>query len=215
MADVQVQEVQKAPERLAGVVIEPSLPVANSLLEMLRRIGGDVAARGPNVCWCPPENLVAPLCEIRDPRDHIVEIASDCMRGVLRGVEEAGVQVAWPTVEALPGAGERYAIVSVLSSSAADMSALAQSIARGLCDLGIDSVAPDSVRIPLGGFAGADTAETIREVLAAGPGTPVANWLLAGVCLAAGPVDAKTGLWLPSRIRPYPLKRQGGRRDYA
>jgi hypothetical protein len=210
MAEVQVQE---ASGRLAGVVVEPSLPVANTLLEMLRRVVGDVAARGQKVCWCPPQNLVAPLCEIRDPRDHIVEIASDCMRGVLRGVEEAGVQAAWPTVEALPGEGERYAIVSVVSSPTADVAALAQTIARGLCDLGIEGEAPASIRIPCGGFTGAAAAETIREVLAAGPETPVASWLLAGVCLAAGPVDEKTGLWLSSRIRAYPLKRLGGRRD--
>lgn len=208
----QVQE-QEPPVRLAGVVIEPPLQVANSLLEMLRRVAGDVAARGQKVCWCPPQGLVAPLVEIRDPRDHIVEIASDCMRGVLRGVEEAGVHAAWPTVEALPGEGERYAVVSVVSSPTADVVALSRTIAQGLCDLGIESEASASVRIPCGGFTGATAAETIREVLAAGPDAPVSNWMLAGVCLAAGPVDETTGLWLPSRIRPYPLKRQGGRRD--
>ncbi len=213
-----------------ALVVEPPLPVANTLLDEARRLAGRLAESAGSVTWMRPHRYAAPLAVMVLAGDGRVGqtgrnrgpgwTGDSPEAGVLfdplfraldllvRGREEFAVQLGPIGVEPC---GDRAVIASrLVSARPQDLAALIEEAAGHVGDIGMCPVEVSAIRIVVGLVAGEgrDAARAAIEPKE----TPIAGWLLGGVCLARAWVDPEAGLVEAERVRFVPLRRLGSRR---
>lgn len=205
-----------------AVVVEPPLPVANTLLDEARRLASRLGEAAGVVTWMRPHRYAAPVAVMALPEGRGGEGAlSDPLDGpawldrvlraldpLARGSEEFAVQLGPVGLEPC---GERLVVASrLVSARPEDLSALLDAVAGHVGDLGMRVVEVPAVRVVLGLVQG-EGREAVRAAVEPKE-TPVAGWLLGGVCLARAWLDPEVGVVEAERLRFVSLRRLGSRR---
>lgn len=213
-----------------ALVVEPPLPVANTLLDEARRLAGRLAGSAGFVTWMRPHRYAAPLAVMvpagggrvgqadrsggadrtGDPPDAGVSL-DPMLRALdllVRGREEFAVQLGPIGLEPC---GDGAVVASrLVSARPEDLAVLVEGAARHLGDLGMRPVEVPAIRMAVG-LVGGEGRDAVRAAIEPKE-TPIAGWLLGGVCLARAWVDPEAGLVEAERVRFAPLKRLGSRR---
>lgn len=201
-----------------ALVVEPPVPVANTLLEEARRLAKrfeDAEEVGGKVTWMRPHRYAAPLVIserlegnvgdagfLTDPLERATE-------RLVRGREEFAVQMGPACLD--PCANGTLIVSRLSAARNEDILSLLDDASRTLGNLGMCVVDASMIRIALGWIRGAGH-DRLSRLLDPTPSGPISGWLLGGVCLARALVDPDAGLLEAERIRFLPLKRMGALR---
>jgi hypothetical protein len=196
-------------QNVVGVVIEPPVGVANSVLESARRLAAELAEKGIEPTWLPPESWVVPLIRLARSEDKS-EVAEFAVRAATQRIEEFGGQLSrFCTVDGPAGS---VVLASRMSSKEGEIALAIEAMVPRLDSAGLE---PDAVADPI--LPVATVPESARaaldEILASRPDVPLASWLVGGIAVAQGPEPAPGALWCSARVRYLPLRRLGARRD--
>ncbi len=212
-----------APNAVA-VVVEPPLPVANTLLDEARRLASRLGEAAGVVTWMRPHRYAAPIAVMDWPVDEglpgegpMTDLVGTpawldpvlrALDLLARGSEEFAVQLGPVGLEPC---GDRSVVASrLVSARPEDLSAFLDAVASRVGDVGMRVVEVPAMRVVLGLVQG-EGPEAVRDVLEPKE-TPVAGWLLGGVCLARAWLDPEVGVVEAERLRFVPLRRLGSRR---
>ncbi len=213
-----------------ALVVEPPLPVANTLLDEARRLASRLGESAGSVTWMRPHRYAAALAvtvpagggragqtdrsggadPTGDPPDAgvLLDPVFRALDLLVRGREEFAVQLEPLGVEPC---GEGAVVASrLVSARPEDLAVFVEEAARHLGDVGMRPVEVPAIRMPVG-LVGGEGRDAVRAAVEPKE-TPIAGWLLGGVCLARAWVDPEAGLVEAERIRFVPLKRLGSRR---
>lgn len=194
-----------------GGVIEPTVPVANGLLDVARRLAADLGPRvAADLAWVPPHRYVAPLAVGPVGSMPADDAPVETLRLAARELEEFGVQLA-PPVLLRDGPAEGR-IVTILTSKGDELAATTRVVAGRLREIGLDVVSCDPVVFTLAIVTGEASLEAVAAALPSGRDTPLASWLVGGLCVFAGPATHGGRGWAASRIHFVALRRLGSRR---
>lgn len=195
-------------KRVLGVMVEPPLSVANSLLDAARRYFGSGGASGGDVRFAPPSHYAVPLivCPVDAGRSpDAVAIALRQASGV---VQEFAVQLA--PLARVPGT-DGGVVASELHAQEGELERVVDALRSAFQAVGIDDFETPPPRLSVAFVAEAQPADAgvapapeVRDV-------PLAGWLVAGLCVAEGEAGSVPGTWLLKRLRTQSLKRLGAR----
>ncbi len=211
---------RRVSDDVLALIVEPPLPVANTLLEEARRLAGRLGEIAGALKWMRPHRYAAPLAirlsveaglgsEALDPLgDAVMEPVGRAAEILTRGREEFAVQLGPVGVEPC---GDRAVIRSrLVSARPEDLASFLGGVEDHLGVLDMHATSAEAVRVCLG-VVPAEHLDAVRAAIEPKE-TPVAGWLLGGVCLALATVDSDLGLLEAKRLRFLPLKRLGSRR---
>lgn len=193
-----------------AVVIEPPLSVVNGLLDAVRRLAGDLRDRGAIAEWVPPETYAALLVVAEGPA-HVAEALQDQVRSALARTEECPVQLMPLTVEADPTEAGRVFVCARVKARGDELTAIARTASDALSACGLEPRAVPDVMITVATAAG-DAVAAVRELLAEPRDTPLAGWILGGICLSSCSLGTG-GVLLPARLRFIGFRRMTARRE--
>jgi hypothetical protein len=200
-----------ASDVLVGGVIEPTVPVSNGLLEVARRLSADLGPVSADLSWVPPHRYVAPLA-FGSPGDVPPDDAPvEVLRALARDLEEFGVQLAPPSL-VIDGPGSAR-IVAVVTSKGDELATAVRMVSDRLREVGVDVRTPEPVSFTLALLTGEATVQAVQAAFPAVRETPLAGWLVGGLCVHAGPTTHEGRGWAPTRLRYVALRRLGSRRS--
>ncbi len=197
-------------EAWVGGVIEPTVSVANGLLDVARRLAADLGPRVADLSWTPPDRYVAPLAVGPAAAGPVDEAPVEALRLAAREIEEFAVQMAAPT---LVQEGPDFArVVTLLASKGDEIAAAVRVVADRMRESGLDVLPVDPVAFTLATVTGEAKVQAVAAAFPAPREAPLAGWLVGGLCLHAGPAPETGRAWLPTRVRYVPLRRLNARR---
>ena len=195
-----------------GVMVEPPVSVANSLLEASRRFATEVEARQVKVQWIDPRYYAATLLVVAGDPDAGAEVLADRLRGALMPSEECPVQLTPLTLELLDGRPDVGVVYSTVTTRGDELAKMIEAVAASLAIGGLECEALAAPRVPVAVIRDEASVAAVAELLKEPKDVPVAGWLLGGLCTARM-VRTDEGIWLPSRVRYVPLRRLNARRE--
>jgi hypothetical protein len=194
-----------------GGVIEPTVPVANGLLDVVRRLSTDLGPVSADLSWIPPHQYVAPLA-IGPANDVPVDDAPvEVLRAAARDLEEFAVQLAPPSL-VVDGPGSAR-IVAVLTSKGEELATAVRVVSDRLREVGVDVRTPEPVAFTLALVTGEATVQAVQAAFPPVREAPLAGWLVGGLCIHAGPTTLGGRGWAPTRLRYVLLRRLVSRRS--
>ena len=199
-----------ASDVLVGGVIEPTVPVANGLLDVVRRLSIDLGPVSSELFWVPPHQYVASLAVGPAGDIQVDDAPVEVVRAIAREVEEFAVQLASPSL-VIDDAGSAR-IVAVLTSKGAELPNAVRVVSDRLREIGIDVQTPDPVAFTLAMVTGEATISAVQAAFPPVREAPLAGWLVGGLCVHAGPATQGGVGWAATRLQYVPLRRLGTRR---
>lgn len=195
-------------ETALSIVVEPPLNVVNSLLDVARRIAAHLQEEEGEASWFRPEHYGAEILRFLGNGDGIQVSMETGLRKAAKQVREFGIKLAAPSLEETEDGG--VLVVSKLTSTADEVSAMVETVRRELEDTGLEPTGECGFHIPVARVGGESMIQALREALE-GRDAPVANWVLGGLSLARVE-DRPPDVYGCHRIGFIPLARGGSRR---
>ena len=198
---------------LVGAVIEPTVPVANGLLDVVRRLSIDLGPVSGSLSWVPPHQYVAPLAVA--PADTVTadDAPVEVLRAVARELEEFAVQLAPPSL--VVEGPDSARIVAVVTSKGAELAGAVRLVCDRLREIGLEVSTPEPVAFTLALVEGEAALQAVQAAFPPPRETPLAGWLVGGLCIHAGPITREGRGWAPVRLGHALLRRLGSRRPGA
>lgn len=195
-------------DRNLAVVVEPPLNVANSLMEEVRRLAARFRETDGSAVWGGPDHYAAVILRIEGDEEDTLDKLKTRLNAACRNVKEFGVRLKPLELEE---DGDRGAfVVSKIESDSEALAGLAEEMEKVLSDIALETGVETGYRIPVAFVTGEDNVQAMRESLDARE-TPVAGWLLGGICLA-GTEPGPSEISVVNRVDFIPLSRPGSRR---
>ncbi len=196
-------------ETVLMIAVEPPLNVGNSLLEAIRRLAGEMAARGMSPTWVPPDMYAAPIVTLSPDSPEARLFATPRIHTVVYGQEELAVQLMPLTVESV-GEG-MFAVMARLTAQNDALKDLAERLVREFSDTALTVAVRPPFGIMVALLASESVTAAVRELLPDGRNVPIAGWLLGGVHLMTATWRKDERQYDVARLRHHPFRRLGSR----